>query len=241
MMPLESCTSSRRCMETHRRPSLYGKFQAVDFLYYFETLLAMTTQRFYAKPPRDLDELEGTLLHTATPVPTEAVSAQVAVPFSSFHYPSNVECISVNATVQESDSTLPTAPLLPMYTDLKSREKEEMEKRMLGTKVGLAKADAEQTAMARASRDIFSIQYHAKNAVAQANEIAHSVNNSRGTEIQKDNWLGKETSIEAPKQEEFSFSTAPGGYEVAAYDVSAYTPRDEYVVTEYKSIYESNS
>ena len=201
----------------------------------------MTTQPFYAKPLRDLDELEGTLLPTATPLPSGAANAEVAAPFSLFHYPSDNECISVNATVQESDSTLPTAPLLPAYIDLKSREKEEKEKRILGTKVGLAKADAEQTAMARASRDIFSIQYHAKIAVAKANAIAHSVNNSRGAEIQKDNWLGKETLTEAPIQEENSFSTATGGYEVAAYDVSAYTPCDEYVVTEYKSVYESNS
>jgi hypothetical protein len=197
-----------------------------------------TTQPFDGKAPRALDELDGTLLlllPTATLVPTAGTPGVIGAADGAQ---------LVQEAYQHDESTMPTAWYVPSCKDRKAQERVDAEARRRATEIGLAKADAEQVAIAKARRDIFALNYHTKNRVEQANAIAHTINNTRGVEIQQDNWMGKEPlNKEKPsftdEQEEYAFSTsASGGYEVAEYGVSEYTGGCDYEVSEYKSVYD---
>jgi len=192
--------------------------------------------------PRDVDELEGTLLlPTATPVESGVANA-VLVPWE---YPDNDTTEEFHNATTTTDTAPPTAPLIPEYDDWKKKEHEAKAKRARGMQLGLIKAEEERVALAKGHRDVFAKQYHAKKHVEKANMLARHIDTTRGVEIEKDNWMGKEdlVAVAAPKEkEEYSFSTiSSGGYEVAEYKGYEYTPRAEYETTEYKSVYDSVS
>jgi TolA-binding protein len=194
--------------------------------------------------PRNQDELEGTLLlPTATAVMNTVVLG--AVPTQHFEYAQVVASIPEQEMMDISD--LPTAPLVPKYDNLKSREQIASQKKAIGELRGFQQAELEKEQIARADRETFAINYHANRQVQLANENARR-RDMHGAEIQKDTWFGKEKdhkmeaglAAAAPTTTtEPAFATPKdGGYEVAEYQFGGYAAGSDYEVSEYKSVYD---
>jgi hypothetical protein len=243
-------------------PAYYLVTSFHPFILAFDTAkITIMTHLVDGKAPRDWDELDGTLLPllpTATLVQQSTTTEASRMTFPNVigaadnddDIPEAYDCqYEESTTTATATATMPTAWHVPSCEDhgkhgtaAKATKTTEATRR--ATEMGLAKADAEQMAIAKASRDIYALQYHAKKKVEQANAMALAVDKTRGVQIQptdhKMNQLPKEKiSSSTDEKEEYAFKTsASGGYEVAEYDISEYTGGNDYEISEYKSVYD---
>lgn len=197
---------------------------------------------------RDMDELEGTLLlprAQAVQGSDAAAIAATAVPVESFVYEQNTTGAASATTavvVSENDEKeieyAPEAPTLPLYNDDMTREQKERAAMAKAKQRARQVAEAENDAIRKGLRESKANEYHTARQVQEANERA-KIRNAQGVQIEEDKWFGREKPQEPKEKPNPSFSNKyGGGYEVAKYEVSNYATKDDYQVSEYRSIYD---
>lgn len=172
-------------------------------------------------------------------MPLTEDEVDAAVPTTTFSYSdAAVTTTTQNVQIdQELNDDIPSAPLIPRYEDLNSREKKEALALRQAKMMGKIAAESEKEDIRRADKDIGAIQYYATQGVKEANAVARQ-RNREGVQIQEDKWFGHEEEKPADqKDEDDSPFLNKGGYKVAAYDTQPYDT-SEYNVTEYKSVYD---
>jgi hypothetical protein len=198
---------------------------------------APTEFELHVSQPRDVDELEGALLPpTAVALDdstcTEVAAATVAV--EAFVY------LAYEQDALTAEADLPTAPSLPQYQSMSMRQQREQSAIAKGKRRGVIEADSEKEAIAKASRETYAKDWHAKRQVEAANAEARR-RNKEGVQVGKDKYttVGAATPCTGTKEEEPAFPTSYNdGYHVQEYDVSEYKGADDYEVSEYKSVYD---
>ena len=188
--------------------------------------------------PRDIDELEGALLPpTAVPVNESSEFAVAAVPVTAFVYGDNE--FSNEEDILTAEADLPTAPFLPKYQSVSTRQQREQLAIAKGKRRGVIEAERESEAVGKASRETFAKDWHARRQVEAANAEARR-RNMEGIHVVEDRYTvaRKDATPSAAEQETAFPTTYQGGYEVEEYDVSEYKCADDYEVSVYKSVYD---
>lgn len=202
------------------------------------TMKATAPTEVELSQPRDIDELEGSLLPpTAVPVDDSKEFAAAAVPVTAFVYGDNEYINDEDMLTAEAD--LPTAPFLPEYQSVSTRQQREQSAIAKGKRRGVIEAELESEAVGKASRETYAKDWHARQLVEAANAEARR-RNREGVQVVEDKYtVNRKDSTPSTEEQEPAFPTTyQGGYEVQEYDVSEYKSADDYEVSVYKSVYD---
>ncbi|KAL3932293.1 MAG: hypothetical protein SGBAC_010917 [Bacillariaceae sp.] len=196
---------------------------------------------------RDDDELEGALLPAAFPAAGGETTplAATAYPIGNFEYNEPTMARAEAQYQQEEEVQQEAYPLdqndrTALSDDSRSRVKH-------GERSGLIQQEAENEAIRRNNRKVFTHDYHERQRFQEANRKARAVDYQERcgrTPAMTENRPSISTSSTAPPKEKKD--SAPkndagdykmGGYEVKEYNFGSYECND-YNTAEYKSIYD---
>jgi hypothetical protein len=163
--------------------------------------------------------------------------AAAAVPVTAFVYGDNEYIDDEDILTAEAD--LPTAPFLPKYQSVSTRQQIERSAIAKGKRRGVIQAESEKEAVGTALRETYAKDWHARQQVEAANAEARR-RNKEGLQIAEDKYtVERKDATPSAEEQEPAFPTAyNGGYEVQEYDVSEYKGADDYEVSVYKSVYD---
>lgn len=215
-----------------------------------------------ATSPRDLDELEGTLLPVAQAVPLGDAGAPLLVQPATASATSDVPVTSATPASYFSYDSLPNdndddarvvdAPVIPIAgsTVPPSTAIEEAEQRAQlarGERYGRIDNDQQAQDIQKVNRQVHSMDYFNKKKLQEANRRAARLSQLEksgpaptneldhvrpSSSLREKSAVGSSTTTSAPQ------STLGRDYETSEYDVKEYSTSD-YQISEYKSVYES--
>lgn len=187
-------------------------------------------------PLRDPDELEGSLLPTAQLFHGEQDDS---VQSASSLLPSATRVSISEGPFSGEDTIAVPIPSLERPND--PNEKILFEQ---GTITGKIQAEDEKAEIQKASRDVHAINYHVKEQISAANRVAQEKKYLEDSGQVQTSYTDATTAIQehkkvqTPSSVEARHGTYGKEYEVKEYKVKEYKSGNDYVFSDYKSVYD---
>jgi hypothetical protein len=199
---------------------------------------------------RDPEELEGTLL-LPTALPTAhavlnnnhdtsipmASTAATALPTTFFEY----DTALADAAEKQDEIVVEEAVALPSHDEFAHDPHRDRDTLAHAQRKGMIETDDEVEKIKRANRETFSLNYHNKQQINEANSSANATKRKEelgllqtSATIPKEKYVAP-AAVKAPEFYEGSYGKE---YEIQDYDTAEYETTD-YETTEYKSVYDS--